>query len=119
MPAALGRREADASAASYVEADKSDADLALGMGRVIARRDSRDAVRLFRRGLQVRHDAKDCADDAVKRSVGDALELRPEDERVADAVAIASELCWDQLQEPVINRFIAGDRTCARTAARS
>jgi hypothetical protein len=35
-----------------------------------------------------------------------SLELSAGDPRIADAQAVASDMCWDQLKEAVIDRFI-------------
>lgn len=97
---------ADRSAA-FVDADPSDPDTGFTFAKMIARRWPVMAVKVFKRTLAIRHTAKDCAEDLLGRSVNDALSLSPEDSRVSDAQAIASELCWDGIKNAVIDRFIA------------
>jgi hypothetical protein len=97
------------SALTFLEADPADSDLAWSFGNSIAKRDASAAVRVFKRALDIRHTAKECGQDVVKKAVVASLRLSSEDPRVGDAKAIAFELCWDVLKEPVIDGFINGD----------
>ncbi len=97
-------------ALTFLEADPTNLDLTWSFGRSIAKRDASAAVRVFKRALDIRHTAKDCGDETVKHAVVSSLRLKSEDPRVADARAIASELCWDVLKEPVVDGFINGDK---------
>jgi hypothetical protein len=103
-------------AVAFVEADPSAAATGLTMGKMIARHLPSAAVRVFRRALTIRHASKDCSDDLLARSVGDALSLDPADSRVADARAIGADLCWDGLKEALVDRFIDGGRNYRKNA---
>jgi hypothetical protein len=89
------------------ETDPSDAETSFAMAKMIERAVPSAAVRVYKRALSGRHTAKDCSAKELGRSVTDALMLAPEDTRVPDAQSIAFDVCWDGLQEAVIDRFIA------------
>jgi hypothetical protein len=101
-------------AVSSADVDPSEVDTTFLFAAMIARRSSLASLRLWWRGLVVRHTAKDCSDKLLGIAVADALRLAPEDARVADAQAIAFEHCWDELEEAIIHDFITSSSSSYR-----
>jgi hypothetical protein len=97
---------ADRSVA-FAEVDPTDADTGFKLAKMIARSWPMMAVKVWKRALSIRHTDKDCSEELLGKSVAEALGLSPDDSRVPEAQAIASELCWDGTKDAVIDRFIA------------
>jgi hypothetical protein len=64
------------------------------------------AVPFYYRLMAKKAKAKECSEDAAKRAVVAALDLPKEDPRVAQAREIASQLCWDAMQNAVVDEIL-------------
>jgi hypothetical protein len=92
----------------YADGDPDNKDFAMDAGRLVAKSSPADAMPYFRRALSGRKAPKECGDAAVGSAVVRALDLAPEDPRVADAVEIADKVCWDATKDKVVDGFING-----------
>jgi hypothetical protein len=64
------------------------------------------AVPFYHRLITKQKKAKECSEDAAKRAVIAALDLPKEDPRVAQAREIASKLCWDAMQNAIVDEIL-------------
>jgi hypothetical protein len=90
----------------FVDADAKNADLAFRAGKLVRLNQfAYVAVPYFKRAVDRGMDAKSCGDEDLQLAVVAALGLPANDNRVADARAIASGTCFSALSGPLMEEF--------------
>jgi hypothetical protein len=108
---ATGEDNADADAcaqrlAGFADGDPDNADLSRRAIALIEKHmhaTTASAFPIYYRLIGAKKGAKDCSNDGAKRAVVSALELDKSDARVAQAREVASKLCWDQMQNELVD----------------
>lgn len=120
--ACFGKRDLDTCiehATKFLDGDASNTDLAFKMAKAL-RRNSNPyvSVTFFKRAVGAKASAAMCKDDALQSAVLAALGLQKDDARAADARAIASGPCFDQLKQGILKALdaeVPGGRTHVNT----
>ncbi len=108
--------------ASLWALDPSNAELALGAARLLAKgKAPQTAAPLWARAVAAGR--RECSDEGLERSVLTALGAPAGDPLISPAQELASGACWPTLKEPLVDRFINGSaayrsNTCALLKAK-
>ena len=96
----------------FSDGDPTNLDLARRAATLLAKAQARPAaaVPFFYRLIGKKKNAAECSDEGAQRSVVAALDLPKDDPRVAMATEIASQLCWDQMQNKLVDEVISERR---------
>jgi hypothetical protein len=108
---ATGEDNEDADACAqrlggFADADPDNADLARRAIALIEKylhANTSSALPLYARLIAGKKGAKDCSSAGAKKAVITSLELEKTDPRVASARDIASRLCWDAMQNELVD----------------
>ena len=93
-------------AIKFVEADASNADLALKMAKVVRKNaKSWAALPFFKLAIAGKPSAAACKDGDLALAVTSGLALPKDYDRAADARTIAAGTCWDHLKKPILAAF--------------
>ena len=93
-------------AIKFVEADASNADLALKMAKVVRKNaKSWAALPFFKLAIAGKPSAAACKDGDLALAVTSGLALPKDYDRAADARTIAAGACWDHLKKPILAAF--------------
>jgi hypothetical protein len=93
-------------ALKFVEADGSNADLALKMAKLVRKNaKSWAALPFFKKALAGKPSAAACKDGDLALAVTSGLALPKDYDRAGDARAIAVGPCWDHLKKPILEAF--------------
>ena len=91
----------------FVEADASNADLALKMAKVVRKNaKSWAALPFFKLAIAGKPSAAACKDADLALAVTSGLALPKDYDRAGDARTIAAGACWDHLKKPILAAFV-------------
>ena len=102
-------KDSDACAARLVgfsDGDPDNADLSRRAIALIAQHahfSAAAAAPIYYRLIGRKKGAKECSDAGAKRAVIDALDLQRADPRVAQALEVASQYCWPEMQNELVD----------------
>jgi hypothetical protein len=92
----------------FSDGDPDNRDLARRAADLVVKHQRAPAasVPFYYRLIAKKAKAKECSEDAAKRAVVAALDLPKDDPRVAQAREIGSQLCWDAMQNALVDEIL-------------